>query len=368
MTDNRLDRLMNLMDELQLDAVAVNPGPTMTYLTGLSFHLMERPTVLFISKNTEPIMVLPELETGKLRTTRYSITPITYADDPILWQTAFNTAAEKSSIRTARIGIEANRMRFLELSYIKKAAPDAKISSADSLFANLRILKDDEEIRNMKKAAVIAQEALEATLPMIKVGRTEKEIAAELVINMLKRGNDPELPFAPIVASGPNSANPHAMPGERRISRGDMLVIDWGAAYQGYYSDLTRTFVIGAVEDELEKIYSIVQSANAAGRAEGRPGIVAGKVDQAARSVIENEGFGQYFTHRTGHGLGMEAHETPYIFGSNEQILEKGMVFTVEPGIYLPGRGGARIEDDITITADGAISLTDFPRELTVLS
>lgn len=367
MTDTRLDRLMTLMDELQLDAVAVNPGPTMTYLTGLRFHLMERPTVLFISKKTEPIMVLPELEAGKLDAARFHITPITYADDPSLWQTAFNTAVKKTAMQNTRVGIEANRLRFLELSYLKSAAPDAVISGADSLFANLRIFKDDEEIKYMQKAVSIAQEALEATLPMIKVGRTERDIAAELVINMLKRGNDPELPFAPIVASGPNSANPHATPGERRISQGDMLVIDWGASYRGYFSDLTRTFAIGPIDKELEKVYQTVKAANEAGRAASRPGSVAGKVDQAARSVIEKEGYGQFFTHRTGHGLGMEEHETPYIFGTNEQILEKGMVFTVEPGIYLPGRGGVRIEDDVTITANGAVSLSDFPREFTVL-
>jgi Xaa-Pro dipeptidase len=239
---------------------------------------------------------------------------------------------------------------------------------AQKTFAQLRIQKDSSEVACMQKAVDIAQEALRATLPMIKVGVTEKEIASELVVNMLRMGNDPALPFAPIVSGGPNSANPHATPSERKLCEGDMLVIDWGASYNGYFSDLTRTFAMGKVDDEMAVIHDTVLAANEAGRKTGRPGIAAGKVDDAARGVIEKAGYDRYFTHRTGHGLGMEEHETPYIFAANNQILNEGMVYTVEPGIYLPGKGGVRIEDDVVVTAEGTRSLSDFPRELTILS
>ena len=186
----------------------------------------------------------------------------------------------------------------------------------------------------------------------------------ELTIALLRAGSDAELPFAPIVAGGPNSANPHANPSDRCLAAGDLVVVDWGASYAGYYSDLTRTLAVGDVETELRQIARIVADANAAGRAAGKPGITAGEVDQAARAVIAAAGYGQFFTHRTGHGLGMETHEQPYMFGENKLRLADGMVYTVEPGIYLPGRGGVRIEDDVVVTADGCESLSSLPRDL----
>ncbi len=219
----------------------------------------------------------------------------------------------------------------------------------------------------MRQAVHIAQQALQATLPVIRPGVTEREIASELFIQLLRAGSDPELPFQPIVSGGPHSADPHATPSDRPLQKGDLLVIDWGAASQGYISDLTRTFAIGEIEPEYQRIYELVRLANQAGRAAGRPGIPAGQVDQAARDVIEDSGYGKYFFHRVGHGIGMEAHEPPYMFGENTLILEPGMAYTVEPGIYLPGRGGVRIEDNVVISADGAETLSDLPRELITL-
>jgi Xaa-Pro dipeptidase len=219
----------------------------------------------------------------------------------------------------------------------------------------------------MRRAVAIAQSALEAALPLIRLGMTEKELAAELVVQLLRHGSQSEVSFTPIVSSGPNSANPHASPGERTLQPGDLLVVDWGAAWDGYISDLTRTFAVGEVQTEYSQIHRIVQQANAAGRAAGKPGIPCAAVDIAARSVIEQAGYGPYFTHRTGHGIGMEGHEDPYMRGDNQQLLEPGMTYTVEPGIYLPGRNGVRIEDDMCVTDSGADSLSDMPRELRVV-
>ncbi len=367
MTDQRLDHILSLLEEFKLDAVVLNPGSSLTYLTGLDFHLMERPTVLVIKKDADPTLVLPELEKGKLDSSRFPLTPITFPDDPSLWQKPFNQAVEHCRLNDCIIGVETTKLRFLELDLLQKAAPQARFVDAQKLFSDLRLQKDSSEIACMQKAVDIAQDALRATLPMIKVGVTEREIASELVIYMLRLGNDPALPFAPIVSGGPNSANPHASPSERKLCSGDLLVIDWGAAYKGYFSDLTRTFAIGAIDDELKTIHQTVLAANEAGRKASRPGINAGKVDDATRAVIEKAGYGRFFTHRTGHGLGMEEHEAPYIFAANDLILDEGMVYTVEPGIYLPGRGGVRIEDDVVVTADGSRSLSDFPRELIVL-
>ena len=216
----------------------------------------------------------------------------------------------------------------------------------------------------MRRAVQIAQDALEATIPLIKMGMTEKELSAELVVQLLKNGSDPELPFAPIVSGGSNAANPHASPSDRKLQAGDLLVVDWGAADHGYISDLTRTFAVGEVDEEWRRIHKIVQEANAAGRAAAQPGVPCADVDKAAREVIERAGYGVYFTHRTGHGIGMEGHEEPYMRGDNMQRLEPGMAFTVEPGIYLPDRNGVRIEDNVVITETGADVLSDMPREI----
>lgn len=367
MREERFNRLQTLMNQHKLGTIALNPGPTLTYLTGLHFHLMERPTVLLFQRGHKPLLILPQLEMVKLNGRDQQMHTIPYSDDPATWPDAFKAAFKHMNLEGARIGLEATRMRFLEMNYLQQAAPTAQFVAAEQLLSDLRILKEQEEIKEMRRAVKIAQQALAATLPIMKSGVTEKEIANTLTMELLRRGSDPELPFAPIVAGGPNSANPHAAPTERKLQPGDLLVIDWGARSNGYCSDLTRTFAIGELDPELENVYNTVLLANTTARAESSPGIPAGDVDLAARMTIEKAGFGQFFTHRTGHGIGLEDHETPYIFSGNPVILEPGMTYTVEPGIYLPGLGGVRIEDNILITGSGAKSLSDYPRELTIL-
>ncbi|NJN44909.1 MAG: aminopeptidase P family protein, partial [Anaerolineae bacterium] len=257
------------------------------------------------------------------------------------------------------------RMRVLELQYLEEASANTRFIPAEDTFAALRMYKDAAEAEIMRRAADVAQKALVSTLPFVKIGMTEKELAGELVVQLLRQGSSPAIPFSPIVSFGPNTANPHASPTSRKLAEGDLLLIDWGAAVDDYYSDITRTFAVGEVKPEYAKIAQIVREANEAGRAAGKPGVPCSAVDKAARDVIEKAGYGKYFTHRTGHGLGMEGHEEPYMRGDNDQLLESGMVFTVEPGIYLPGRGGVRIEDDVMVTENGIESFTDLPRELT---
>lgn len=367
MTDYRFENLYKLMDQHALTTLALNAGPTLTYLTGLTFHLMERPTVLLIKKERKPLIILPELEAGKLAASRVPLTPFTYNDDPSTWQKVFVEAAKELQLEKTAIGVEPTRLRFLELEYLRRALDTIEFVSAEKVCSGLRAIKDNNEINEMRRAVSIAQNALKAVMPAIKPGISEKEVAAELTIRMLREGSDSELPFAPIIASGPNSANPHAFPTDRKFQPGDLVVIDWGARSNGYCSDLTRTFAIGELNDELRKIYETVKRSNEAGRAAGAPRKKAGSVDQAAREVIENAGYGKYFTHRTGHGLGLEDHETPYIFSENQEFLTAGMTYTVEPGIYLPGVGGVRIEDNMLVTDTGSESLSDFPRELTIL-
>jgi Xaa-Pro dipeptidase len=367
MPNPRFEKLAATLANSPFDAIALNPGPTLSYLTGLNFHLMERPVVLIYAPGQNPAILLPELELQKTKDLPYPLKTYPYGENPAEWAKAFRTALFELDLYGRTIGVEPRRMRVLELRLIENGAPGSHVLSAEKELASLRLCKDAPEIEKMRQAVTIAQNALEATLPQIKIGMSEKEIAAELTIQLLRNGSDPEMPFAPIVSGGPNSANPHASPSERKLQPGDLLVIDWGASYDGYISDLTRTFAIGQIDAEYSKIHEIVQQANAAGRAAGKPGVACAVIDQAARAVIETAGYGTYFTHRTGHGIGMEGHEEPYLRGDNEQLLEAGMAYTVEPGIYLPGRNGVRIEDDMIVTVNGCESLSDLPREIRVV-
>ncbi len=367
MTQTRLSSLITAMTSAGLDALALNPGPSLSYLTGLSFHLMERPTVLLVAPPDRVAFVLPKLEAAKLAQSKIELRAFMFGDNPAEWGGVFAQACQELGLDGKKIGVEPARLRFLELDFLQQAAPHARFVSAAGPLESLRIQKDADEIGKMRRAVKIAQDSLEAILPALKVGMTEQAIAAELSIQMLRLGADPEPPFQPIVSSGPNSANPHASPGERRLAEGDLLVIDWGACCQGYVSDLTRTFAVGKVEAEFQRIAEVVAGANAAGRAVACPGLPAGAVDFAAREVIVKAGYGEYFTHRVGHGIGLEAHEPPYMFGENRLVLAEGMTFTIEPGIYLPGRGGVRIEDNAAITANGVEILSDMPRELRVI-
>ncbi len=367
MTSERLSRLIALMHAASLDAVALNPSPSLVYLTGLHFHLSERPTTLIIAPPHSPVLIVPELETDKARQSNLPLQLIPFGDNPAEWEQAFHSAAEACRLSGKTVGVEPTRFRFLEWQFLSQSARDLRLVSAEPALGVLRLRKDEHELAAMRQAVQIAERAFEQILPLIKPGITERELAAELTVALLRNGSAPELPFAPIVAFGANSANPHAVPGDTPLKKGDLVLFDWGASYNDYFSDITRTLAMGEPGEELRQIYTVVQQANQHGRAAGRAGVPAGSIDRAARQVIEQAGYGNYFIHRTGHGLGMESHEPPYLYAENPLYLESGMVYTVEPGIYLPGKGGVRIEDDVVVTADGCQSLTSLPRDLIIL-
>jgi Xaa-Pro dipeptidase len=360
----RQAKLHQILESARLDSLILNPGPSLVYLTGLHFHLSERPVLVFFTPSASPVIVLPELEQQKLKALPYDIQAFPYGEDPSLWGKVFTAAVKAAKLGNAHNGVEPRQLRLLEYRLLTDAAPKAEFIPAQDSVSSLRMYKDDDELSAMRKAVDIAQNALNSSLEHVQIGLSERELAAELTQQLFKAGCDPELPFAPIVSSGPNSANPHAVPSDRKLTPGDLLVIDWGASFGGYFSDITRTFAIGDPDPELARIGIVVLEANTAGRESAKPGFPAESVDQAARAVIESAGYGKFFTHRTGHGLGMEGHEDPYIRAGNLLILKPGMTFTIEPGIYLPGRNGIRIEDDLAITDAGAECLTSLPREV----
>ncbi|MGB2965700.1 MAG: aminopeptidase P family protein [Anaerolineales bacterium] len=364
---NRQEQLSKTLLNNGLKAIALNPGPDLTYFTGLDFHLMERPVIGVFPAGGLPFIILPQLEQAKLDKLDFEINPFFYNEDQSLWPAVMKTAFSKAGLLSGKLGVIPHCLRLLELRYLEAASPELEVVSAQDLVASLRMIKGNHEIELMQEAARIAECALAATLSAIKPGATEKEIASKLVGRLLHHGSDPELPFFPIVAFGENSANPHATPTDRVLKSGELVLIDWGANAGGYYSDITRTFALGDIHPELEKVAEFVRKANAAGRAAVKAGVKASSIDQAARKVIEEAGYGEFFIHRTGHGLGRETHEEPYISQYNHTELVPGMTFTIEPGIYLPNRGGVRIEDDVMVTEDGCTTLTHLPRELSQL-
>ena len=379
---NRLQRLQAALARAGFDCAAAIAGPNLYYLTGLSFHLSERPTVGFFPAKGDPVIVAGALEESKITTSApYPVKAFTYtdADGPVA---AFREAAQfllprlRATASGAqaeagwgpRFGVESRRMRVMELRLLEDAFGSPRVDAAEGLYAELRMTKDELELNLMREAVQIAERALTATLPNIRVGVTEREIGAELLVQTLRAGSDGDLPFAPIVASGPNGALPHATLTDRALQSGDLLTLDWGAVKHGYIADLTRTFAIGEVDPELKRIYELVKNANAAAKAAARPGVACADVDAAARKVIAEGGYGEYFVHRVGHGLGLEGHEDPSMHGRNETSLAPGMTFTIEPGIYLPGKGGVRIEDDVVVTASGCESLSNYPRDLQIIA
>jgi Xaa-Pro dipeptidase len=363
MNQKRLQRLQEETLSHGLDGLALMPGPNMVYISGIDVHLSERPTLLFLPADDEPVIIIPRLEAMKAEEAGIPADRVFAWSDQEGYTDAFQQACAFLELSDYLLGVEALRMRVLELELLRRYAPGLSTTHAEAVLDTLRMRKDADELATMQKAAEVAERAMERLLPQIRPGQTEKQVAALLLRELLAAGSE-GLPFEPIVATGPNGALPHAVPGDRQLQEGDLLIIDWGARVNGYASDITRTFAIGQVEPEMERIYRLVKAANEAGRQASIPGASGEEIDRAARAVISEGGYGDYFIHRTGHGLGMDVHENPQVMEGNREPLPTGAVFTVEPGIYLPGRGGVRIEDNVAITENGHRSLTSFPREL----
>ena len=355
---SQIEQARELAEAEGLDALALVPGPNLLYLTGLSFFLSERPVVALLPVEGGAVIVLPELEAGKAREVGFQAFPYTDEEGYAL---AFHEACASLELSDARIGVETLRMRLLEARILERFAPGVDFVPVDDLYAELRMVKSAHELDAMQRAVRVAEEAFKAWVPLLHAGMSEREAASRLVGALLGSGAD-GLAFDPIVAGGPRSALPHAVPGERPFQVGDWVVVDWGARVDRYCSDLTRAVVMGEPSGQLQEVHSIVVAANAAGRAAVKPGVLAEEVDAAARSVIEATRYGPRFFHRTGHGLGLEEHEPPYIVAGNRLALEPGMTFTVEPGIYLEGVGGVRIEDDVAVTESGVLTLSTLSR------
>jgi Xaa-Pro dipeptidase len=368
MNSQRRESLRNLQAAHGVDCVALVPGANLRYYTGLSMHPSERPAVAFLPVDGSLVALVPELEAAAAQGMLPEDAQIFSYRDEEGHEHVFHQVADALDLANKRIGVEYLAMRMLEMRRIEQSAPGSILLATEPWMPELRMVKEVAELAHMRRAVEIAETAMQKLLAdgAIRPGRTELEVAADIRIAMLREGGQGEA-FSPIVVAGPSSASPHTVSSTRPLAEGDLVVIDWGTIYEGYRSDITRTYVLGEPSPEIERMYNAVLVANQAGRLAVRSRLPAQEVDRAARRAIARVGYAEYFIHRTGHGLGLETHEPPYIVEGNLDLLQSGMTFTVEPGIYVPGVGGVRIEDDLVVTEDGSETLTRLSRDLICL-
>ena len=363
----RLDAVQAALQDASIDALALTPGASFRYVTGLNLHASERLTLLLVPANDAPALVLPNFEVSAWRARPPFDAALFPWDDTVGPVQAMRDLAGTMASLPQSIAVEPLVMRLMEADHLRTALPDMTLVPADPIMQRLRLRKSTAEITAIRMAVEIAEEALERWTGMVLPGETERQLAARLSALLLESGGE-GISFGPIVLAGANSALPHGQSGDYAPQPGDLLLVDFGTSYLGYHCDITRTFVFGAEPDEeTHRVYEAVRAGNAAGCAAVRPGTTAGAVHAAAQANFSRGEFADFITHRTGHGLGLEIHEPPSIMAGSDFLLEPGMLFTVEPGLYRPCWGGVRIEDDVLVTANGGESLSTFDRQLQVL-
>lgn len=359
----RMQRAREVMSDQGVDFLFVTPSSDLTYLLGYPAHASERMTLLCVPRQGEPFVVAPTLEASRLESRRDIV-------DVHQWE-----ETESPSELTARLveGAEGAAIAISDQTWavfllrLQASLPESSFVSGTNVIRQLRMIKDAYEIEQLRYVGARTDAAWEQFVATCTLaGKTEKQAGNELRALLREQGL-PGDGFL-IVGSGPNSASPHHMTSDRVIQEGDAVVFDFGTTWNHYWSDLTRTVHVGEPSDEYRRVYDIVLRANQAARAAVRPGVPCEAIDRAARDVIEEAGYGEYFIHRVGHGLGLDGHEEPYMVSGNTLPLKAGMVFSDEPGVYIPGRFGIRTEDILVCTEDGAESFNDARRDLVVMT
>ncbi len=363
----RVKRLRAEMESRGIDAVLLSVGADLPYLTGYTATPMERLTMGVVPRVGPVTIVVPALEAPRvaLQGDLFNVVPWDELEDPVGIVVDLLAGAVDGPLGTtpaAAIG-DHTWSRFLLL--LQARLPQVKFVPATPVTAPLRVRKDAEEVGALRAAAANADRVAGRLADLTFSGRTERELARWVGAALLEEGC--EFAAFTIVASGPNGASPHHEPGDRVIGAGDTVVVDFGGPVHGYASDTTRTFSVGEPSAEVAGAYAVLKSAQAAGVGAVRPGVAAEHIDDVTRTVIDGSEFADYFIHRTGHGIGLEVHEDPYIVSGNSTALEPGMAFSVEPGIYIPGRFGMRIEDIVVVTDGGGELLNNSSHDLVVV-
>jgi Xaa-Pro aminopeptidase len=368
-TIDRVRAAREIADELGVDLVVVTPGSDLRYLCGYNAHAMERLTALAVPRRGEPLLVVPRLEAPMV-----AASPAGGLDlDLLAWDETDDPFALLAGEVGARLGTAPVRVAVGARTWaehalgIQRALPGAALELAGPVVDRLRMVKSPAEIEELALAGAAIDRVHARMAAWLRVGRTEAEIGADIAAAIREEGHV-GVDFT-IVGSGPNGASPHHELSDRTVVAGDVVVVDIGGeTATGYRSDCTRTYVVGGeASADVREWYAVLQAAQEAATAAVRPGVPAEQIDAVARDLISAAGWGEHFIHRTGHGIGLDTHEAPYVVAGNDLPLEPGMAFSVEPGIYLAGRVGARIEDIVVCTDDGVRTLNERPRDLVVL-
>lgn len=354
-------RVMNLMGA---DVLVVGLGNSMRYFTGFADEPGERLFLLLVPKEGDPRMVLPKMYESQVRAAASGVALRAWEDG----DDARNVLSDEvrrlgPTLRTALVD---DQLWSAFVLLCQSVLPETRFESASALVSSLRIKKDPAELAALARAAAIADEAFDRVSRSKLAGLTEAQIALKITSLMTDSGGE-GVAFRPIVASGPNSAFPHHRAGDRVIRRGDVVVIDYGCLVNGYCSDITRTAVCGRPPEGFEEVYRAVVDAQQAALEAAQPGSPAHRVDAAARDVLTRRGLGGFFIHRTGHGIGLDVHEAPEVSPGSDTILQAGMAFSIEPGIYLDGLFGVRIEDIVVVEESRSNPLNKAHKELVVV-
>jgi Xaa-Pro aminopeptidase len=355
----RMERARARMGELGVDALCVSVGPDLPYLTGYAALPLERLTMLVVPRHEEAVLVVPELEAPRVvdRPEVFTVRPWSETEDPV------QLVADR--VRGAGVVAIGDQTWARFVLALEASLPEAQFVPANRVTAPLRVVKDAAEVAALQRAASAVDEIAASLRERPFGGRSERDVAREVVERMLDQGHE-RANFA-IVASGPNGASPHHEPADRVIEAGDVIVCDFGGTMDGYCSDITRMYAVGVPAAEVRDDYEILAEAQEAAVRSATVGTRCSDVDAVARRALDEAGLGEFFVHRTGHGIGMEAHEDPYLVADNARPLRAGHVFSIEPGVYLPGRFGLRLEDIVVATEDGPRRLNAAPRDLAIV-
>ncbi|WP_305037804.1 Xaa-Pro peptidase family protein [Halobacillus sp. GSS1] len=364
--EQRLEQFSQYLKDTNVDAAFINSTENFFYLTGFHTDPHERLLGLLVFPEADPIAVLPGMEKGQIRDAGWTEEVIGYADHENPWQMMADKMKEKGIANVKTVGIEKQVLSYGRSESFFELFEDVKVEDIEGRLNNMRVVKDSNEVSIMKEAAELADFGVSVGVEALEEGISEMEVLAKIEYELKKKGVA-EMSFSTMVLFGEKSGQPHGNPGDRRLKPGDFVLFDLGVVWKGYTSDITRTFAYRSVSEEQKAIYNKVKEALDASLAISKPGTRIGDLDQVARDVITDAGYGDKFPHRIGHGLGINVHEFPSMSHLNDGVLKQGMTYTIEPGIYDPEVGGVRLEDDVLVTEDGYVTLTKTPKELRII-
>lgn len=363
--NHRLQKLQTWMKENEIEVSFVTSSENVFYLSGYYTNPHERLLALAVFQEKEPFLVCPGMEVHDAKRSGWGHEVIGYSDIDRPWELVLNSLQKRVN-HVTKIAIEKEHMNVERYEELSGLFPKANFVSAEEILRKLRMIKDAKELAIIEEACALADYAVEIGVSEIKEGKTELEILSAIEYELKKKGVS-EMSFATMVLTGANAASPHGNPGLTKVQKGDLVLFDLGVVVDRYCSDITRTVAFGDISDKQKEIYDTVLKSQLAAIEASKPGVTASEVDLTARKIITDAGYGEFFPHRLGHGLGISVHEYPSMTETNSLVLEEGMVYTIEPGIYVPDVAGVRIEDDVFITAEGVKVLTKFPKELQII-